>query len=168
MRTVEIPLTRGMVALVDEADLPLVGCLKWHVQPCDKRLGGFYAVNGRGGAKPTIAGRRYMHRMIAGATPGQLVDHINGNGLDNRRCNLRIATHSQNNINRRLGSSTGFRGVERTASGKYRAKLRADGKIYRTPPFASPHEAACAHDEMARRLQGEFAVLNFPDETEAA
>lgn len=101
MKTVQ--LTRGKVALVNDQDFLRVSERSWNAQPLGKT---WYAQDGRE--------RVRMHRLIMGAKPGEIVDHINGNGLDNRRSNLRICTHRQNIINRRganSNSKSGVRGV---------------------------------------------------------
>jgi hypothetical protein len=83
-------LQKGCYALIDDEDATRVGALKWNV-----RLSGTtaYAVTR---SKKIGASQHLMHRMVLGASPAQIVDHINGNGLDNRRCNLRIVSHVEN------------------------------------------------------------------------
>ncbi len=160
--SVLIPLSRGQFAIIDEADRALVEPIRWSAAPCNRSNGGFYAVNGRGGAKPTKNGKRYMHRLIVGATDGQLVDHINGNGLDNRRSNLRLADYRANCINRHYQSRSGFRGVHANSQSTWRAIITSHGKPRRLGSFASAFDAAVAYDLAAIELHGEFAVLNFP------
>lgn len=161
-----IPLTRGLFALVDDEDFPLVSNLKWHLQPISRKLGGYYAINGRGGSKPSSNGRIRMHRLILGAKPSQLVDHINGDGLDNRRCNLRIATTSENNANRTIPlGRTGFRGVDTYVlrdTRYFRAQLGRRPNLWRGPSRRSPIHAAFDYDTEAIRRFGQFARLNFP------
>lgn len=162
---VEIPLTRGLVALIDEVDLPLVAPFKWHAGRRHQTPEKYVAVSGRGGANPTLHGRVYMHRLILGASHGQLVDHKNGDPLDNRRANLRIATRAQNNTNKSLTRipNSGFRGVcKQSGCNLWDVRFRFDGKLRYTGSYASPEEAARAYDEAARLHHGEFAVLNFP------
>jgi hypothetical protein len=103
-----------------------------------------------------------MHRLFAGA-PGMDVDHINGNGLDNRRCNLRPATRSQNNMNRakRRGVSK-FKGVS-PKRGKWRAYLKTGKKQHNLGVFESEYDAARAYDVKAKEMFGEFARVNFPE-----
>lgn len=163
-----IPLSRGQCAIVDEADYHLVSDTKWHAHPNNKRGEGFYAVNGRGGAKPTIRGRLYMHRVIAGALAHQFVDHIDGDGLNNRRENLRIVNRAQNNINRATPNSTGFRGVHTMPEGNYRAAVCVDRKRIYSGRFASAEDAARAYDALAIVHHGDFARLNFPAAASAA
>lgn len=103
-----------------------------------------------------------MHRLIAGACPGEFVDHINGDGLDNRRDNLRICRKQQNEFNtkRRSDNTSGFRGVCRARGRKFRAYIVKDGRQYSLGQFDDPVEAAKAYNSKAVELFGEFARLN--------
>lgn len=104
-----------------------------------------------------------MHRLILGLRVGEYTDHINGNRLDNRRMNLRIATMAENNRNRASrGSASGYRGVSWHKAGKcWEARISADKKDRRLGLFKDPVLAAKAYDEAAKDLHGEFARLNF-------
>lgn len=105
----------------------------------------------------------YMHREIMGAGPGEQVDHINRDGLDNRRENLRVCTQSQNMAHaRRKASATGFRGVHKHGR-KWRAIVGRNerGRNLYAGSFDTPEEAALARDEAALNRWGEFASLNF-------
>lgn len=108
--------------------------------------------------------RRRLARAIMNAPDGMVVDHINGNPLDNRRANLRICTVKENNWNRRrrIGGSSGFKGVVRVGT-RWRAIIWPNGKQIYLGSFAEPEEAARAYDRAAREEYGEFACLNFPD-----
>jgi len=103
-----------------------------------------------------------MHRFILNAPAGYLVDHINGNGLDNRSANLRLATHGQNSVNSRRHNSTGFRGVTRISDSLFIAKVCHNRKILYAGRHKTAEAAALAYDKMARKLQGQFARLNYP------
>lgn len=107
-----------------------------------------------------------LHRLICDAKPGQVVDHINGNQLDNRKSNLRICTQAENVCNnRRLRkgkSSHLFKGVHLSRSGRWVAQIQKNGKIYHLGTFDSEFDAARAYDKKAKELHGEFASLNFP------
>jgi hypothetical protein len=101
-----------------------------------------------------------MHRQIMGAKEGQEIDHINGNGLDNRRENLRIVTRSQNLANRPAfkSSKSGYKGVRKNKNGT--------GKMIYGLQFDAPEEAARAYDRCALMFFGEHAQLNFPTDKE--
>lgn len=108
-----------------------------------------------GGAK------MYLHRFILQPPPGLLGDHKNGDGLDNRRENLRVATKGQNNVNRPVKNATGFRGVSRRPR-YFVAYICIDGRGFHLGCFKTPEQAARAFDAAALAHWGEFARLNFP------
>jgi hypothetical protein len=97
------------------------------------------------------------------AKPGEIVDHINGNTMDNRRCNLRFATRSQNSGNKRkVVAKSGFKGVYKKQKVKPRwgAAIRKDGQQHFLGYYDTPEEAAMAYDKMAVDLFGEYACTN--------
>lgn len=152
--SVVIPLTRGDVALVDDEDAGFVLRWKW-CRASAKR----YAVGQVGGRQVR------MHRLLLGALPGQEVDHINGDGLDNRRCNLRLATSTQNKANRRKspGLSSRYKGVyRRPGRSTWYAVITTERRTRHLGSFGSEVEAALAYDHAALAAWGEFAFLNFP------
>lgn len=105
-----------------------------------------------------------MHRLILGLTdPKVLVDHINGNSLDNRRCNLRVCSSAENAMNRKISArnSTGVKGVTIGAGGKkpYRAKIMRNGIHYRGPCRETIEEAYEDYKRLAKQHHGEFARL---------
>lgn len=157
--SVRISLTRGQFALVDDADAETIGHFKWMAKPKQCAEGGFYAQRTirPHGKKCTL----YLHRAIVGAAHGQVVDHINGDGLDNRRENLRITDLSGNNSNRRYAGSSGFRGVYKVGN-RWRAILRARGGSFNGGYFDDPAEAARSYDALAFEHFGDLATLNFP------
>lgn len=157
--TLTVPLTKGYAAIIDAGDAPLVLGREWHV--LGDTVGRPYAVD--------PDGLRPMHRVIMVPPPSLVIDHINGDTLDNRRANLRICTVGENCRNaRKTGSATTskFKGVwfERPSSehgGKpWRARIVLEGKNIRLGRFDTEAEAAEAYDEAARRLHGEFAKTN--------
>lgn len=113
-----------------------------------------------------------LHRHIMDAKPGEIIDHINGNPLDNRRQNLRLCTHSQNAMNRSKANwpnrkilNHGFKGIIRHSKPNLKkpwyARIQANGLVFLSRRFEAPHEAARAYDELAKKYHGEFARLNF-------
>lgn len=108
----------------------------------------------------------YVHRAVMQAPPFLQVDHVNRDTSDNRKANLRLATHGQNLANqakprKRFAKYRGVR-VRETSNGlRFFCTIKKDGKQYWTRLRASEKEAAIDHDEIAKRLYGEFAVLNF-------
>ena len=88
------------------------------------------------------------------------VDHKNRNGLDNRRDNLRLATHGQNLANSKTHSESGFKGVEKNKH-RFYASISIDGKTKKLGGYDTPEEAARAYDEAALEQFGEFARINF-------
>lgn len=158
--TVQIELPRGRVALIDDEDETLIAGYGWWV-----------AVS-RGVHRPTEYARGYtrgvryqplMHKLLTGWT---LVDHINGNGLDNRRENLRPATRSQNMGNRRkIGrlATSQYKGVSlHTQERRWVVYIGFELGKHFVGLFDDEVAAAMAYDEAARRQWGEYAALNFP------
>jgi hypothetical protein len=156
-----ILLTQGQVAMVDAEDFPELNKYKW----CAVRRGNtFYA--SRGGRGKGIL----MHRVIMHPPDNMVVDHIDGNGLNNCKSNLRICTKAQNNYNSRpKGATCRFKGVSRLKrNGKYRAVIGYKGELTEIGEFDDPLDAARARDMVARELQGEHAWLNLPEEISTA
>ena len=157
--TKEIPLTQGKVAIVDDEDFEMLSRFKWCARKSDGGLL-WYACR-----KERINGRQHqqqMHRLILNAPAGLFCDHINGNGLDNRRCNIRLATPQQNGMNQRVHakSKTGFKGVTVSTCGKYQAQIKVNGKLIYLGSFADKTSAAIVYNEAAIKYHGEFANLN--------
>ena len=162
----QIELTRGKVALVDDEDYERLAAHKWYARAKSRYGLTYYAM--RRCCNPDIHTTTVrMHRVIMDAPPGMQVDHINGNGLDNRRDNLRLATHSQNQANRRYkapGKSSQFLGVSwRKREKQWRAQIGINGKLRWLGRFDAEIDAALAYNEAALELHGEFASLNDID-----
>ena len=155
----EIALTQNQVALVDDADYEMLAQRTW----CAHRPGKsrtFYAVtNMKVDGKWLVAS---MHRLLLGFPPKPLVvDHINLNGLDNRRCNLRLVTQYVNNNNRPRKS--GYYGVTPT-QGKFQAQIWINGVCKFLGLHPTAIDAARVFDEHAVKVHGADAILNFPEE----
>lgn len=158
----EIPLTRGFVAQVDEADAAFLMRYRWYAcTPRRRALQYTYA-------HAVVDGRRvYMHRLLMG-NPPQEVDHINQDTLDNRRANLRLVTASQqrqNSVGQPNRRKSPYKGVfwwknpKLSFGGYWKAVMRLNGRTY-YKHCKTEIEAAKAYNEMARRHFGEFARLN--------
>ena len=146
----------GGEVLVDDDALALLAGPTWRVI---RRRGPAYAgclLRTDDGAHRWVA----MHRLIAGAVDGEVVDHINGDGLDNRRSNLRRCSHRENMRNRRGHGKRPFKGVEARGN-RWRASIMLDGKAINLGRFDTAIEAAVAYDIGARERHGTFARLNF-------
>ena len=154
----EIPLTRGQFAIVDDEDYIWLNQWKWCAI---KREYTWYAERRE---LKSISGKILrMHRVIIGARAGELVDHINGNGLDNRRTNIRICTHSQNlmNSSNKKNCSSKFKGVYWHKKGrKWAAQIQMRGSYKYLGLFSSEIDAAIAYNNAAIENFGEFARLN--------
>ena len=109
-----------------------------------------------------------MHRLIMMAPKEMDVDHINGNGLDNRKSNLRVVTHQENQCNqqRHYISKSGFKGVHQQPNGNWCVRIVHDNRRYNGGTYEDPTIAARYYDRLAIHLHGEFAGLNFPNSKE--
>jgi hypothetical protein len=161
MKTVPLGGVRaaGRVALVDDADYDLVMTRKWHLLAGHRPDTVYAATSFRypDGSSSKIK----MNTFITG---WGMTDHVNGDGLDNRRSNLRPATDAQNQGNRKPthGKSSQYKGVSRIGGGKWRASIMSDYKSRNLGHFRTEMEAALVYDAAAREVFGEFARPNFP------
>ena len=159
MRT--IPLQRGRVALVDDDDYDRAIQHTWTLlEHGNTRYAGSYLA---GKYKP----RTYLHRFILAVPVGMQVDHIDRDGLNCQKANLRPADHhsnGRNSVQPQTATGSGYRGVyKHHYSERWLAKIRDDtGKRVYLGTFETPEQAAVAYDEAALRYHGEFAILNFP------
>ena len=169
-----IRISRGLTALIDPEDFEkeLAGYCSdgrsFTIRICDYR---WSAIPSKGRFYASICAWKFsrgvtvkMHRLIMGATPGTVVDHINREGTDNRKCNLRIVTQQQNSAWHRggRGTTSKFNGVHFDSHiGKWRAQTSFMKKRHHIGLFDTEIEAARAYDARAKELFGEFACLNF-------
>jgi hypothetical protein len=150
-----IPVGHNLFATVDAADYKKLSKYKWYA--CRHGPTVYATCRDRGRVV-------YMHRMVMRPRRGYVVDHIDGNGLNNRRCNLRVCTRRQNLANQRSrGGSSRFVGVCRDKD-KWRAYIRCRGKRYHLGLFDDEIEAAKGRDRKAYELHGVHAYLNFPED----
>lgn len=150
----ELSLTNSdKTFLVDSRDWPLVRKSDWYLD----KVG--YVLSTR-----HLWGKNAkLHRVIIGAKPGEIIDHKNGNRLDNRRRNLRLATFTGNAVNTkpRKDNTSGYRGVFYCSDckKKWRACIRS-GHIIHVGLYETPKEAALAYNKAAIQYHGEYAILN--------
>ena len=157
-----IPLTQDKFAIVDAADYEELNQYKWHATKAGRT---YYAMRRKG--RKLIR----MHREILKAPRGLVCDHINHDGLDNRKRNLRLCTQGQNcrNKSARKGCSSKYIGVSFDKQTKrFSAKICVNFKKIWLGRFESEIEAARARDKKAIEVHGEFACLNFPQERESS
>lgn len=157
--TASLILTNGYVATIDSADIDLVSGRNW-----------FVAISGDGrpyvsSKVPRSRRRVFLHRFLLNPPDGMVVDHRNGNGLDNRRSNIRICTQAENVRNNRgvAGKTSQFKGVS-FWNGWWIATITSHGKQIRIGQFSTERAAALAYNDAANRLHGEFAYINLLDD----
>lgn len=147
--TAFVQLAGGHVTRISACDWPLVREIRWHAQ---EGRGTLYAAG-------KIAGKKvYLHRLITACPTGLVVDHADGDGLNNTRENLRVTTFAHNAANCAPFGIVCYRGVTTTGR-RFRARINGTHIGY----FATAQEAAIAYDEAALAEWGPFAWLNFPD-----
>ena len=137
-----IPLTQGKFAIVDDADYEWLNQWKWYAWQHGRT---YYARRGR----------RLMHQLIIGVSPGLETHHVNGDGLDNRRANLQHCTHTENcwNSRKEPNCSSRYKGVDWNQShGKWRARIRRNGKREHLGYFDYELEAALAYASRAKHF----------------
>lgn len=155
-KAVSLQISGGAVVLIDESDLTRVESFHWAVERNRHCL---YARRSFRNAGRTCKVR--MHRFLLDVTDSRIhVDHINGDGLDNRRSNLRLCSLSENVFNRaaNLNNTTGFKGVCRKGD-RWTARIGKEGTYLGT--FGTAEEAAAAYDQAASHRFGEYARPNL-------
>jgi hypothetical protein len=156
-----IPLTQGKIALVDDEYLEDLSKHEWQF---DKGCRTGYAVRTIYRPKKELI---RMHRYLLGLRKGDkmICDHIDGNGLNNQKHNLRLCNKSENGRNRNKTNNIKlsiFKGVTFNKShGKWQPQICLNGKHQYLGYFSSEVEAARAYDKKAKEIFGEFAFLNF-------
>ena len=149
---VEIKLTQGKVALIDDVDINIVNQYQWSYDPK-----GYAMTNGKD--RRTIR----MHRLIMLIPEGMEIDHIDGNGLNNVRNNLRIVTHAENMLNRKLNTnnSSGYKaGTWKADPKKWAAQIQFDGKNHVLGYYEDKLDAAKAYNIAAIKYHNVHARLN--------
>lgn len=167
-----ISLTKGKVTEVDAADYEHFNQWRWAAQR--RKNGDFYAVRGIWDGKKVV--NIQLHRCIMGVTDPKIkVDHIRaGDTLNNRRGNLRLATHGQNQANKRsFKNMSGYKGLSRVRDRSnrqlfsgWRAEVSHNGKKYASKTFREPIDAAREYDRLAVKHFREYACINFPEDRE--
>lgn len=154
----EIPLTQGKIAIVDDADYERLRIYHWSCCKTGYAMRGFR----ENGKKVYLK----MHHAILGKPPrGYVVDHINGNRLDNRRGNLRFVTYQQNSFNTHKhqveNGTSRFKGVSYMKNKrKWRSRIMIGGKEKHIGLYSTEKEAALAYNEAAKSYFGDYAKLN--------
>lgn len=164
----KIPINKNKFVLIDPQDFSLITHKK-EINPYQKRSVYIWRIKVVRGKEYAIASMKInerwieikMHRFILGVTDRNLeVDHIDGNGLNNQRINLRVCTHQQNCFNKKHSPSrSGFRGVKQVGS-RWMAYITIDGKQKYLGMFPTAPQAARAYNQSAIQIFGEFACLN--------
>ncbi len=157
----QIQLTKNKVALVDDIDYDsLIEIASWYASS-DHNNGTYYVR----GQHRTLKKEVSIHNIILNPPKGYIVDHIDGDPLNNQRSNLRLATISQNNRNvrkRKTPSSSGYKGVSKTKKQtKWYASIKFNKKSYNLGLYDLEEDAAKAYDKKALEFFGEFANINF-------
>lgn len=161
----EIELTRGKYAVVDDEDYERINSHSWAAVP--NPYGGVYAVrkgSKRKGEPRTIQ----MHREILNAPKGSIIDHVNGDGLDNRKSNLRFANTQKNSFNRKkpnLDSTSRYKGVlQRKGSTNWIARIKFNNRHVELGTYGDEAYAASVYNFASRIFFGEFRRENVGPE----
>jgi len=154
-----IRLTHGQFAVIDAEDYFRVSQYNWRCTQDGNRYYAFTVISLKGRKR-----KIFMHRFILNAPRHKLVDHIDGNGLNNRKANLRLCNHTQNARNRRpnSGCHSKYKGVNwQEGNKKWYAAITKSYERIHIGCFDNEIEAARAYDKKAKEFFGEFAYLNF-------
>ena len=154
----KIKLKDNFETTIDVEKFEEISSYKWYLTKCDSN---FYVCRYIKSGNKYI--KMYLHRFLLNASKGQIVDHINGNTLDNRLCNLRLATAAENNRNSKISKSnkSGYKGIYyNKLFKKYIAQITVNYKGIYLGAFKTKEEAALRYNEAALEYFGEFALLN--------
>lgn len=145
--------------ILDEEGLKLWDSHNWSIGLAKNTTNKIFYVLRKDAKGKTI---RFHREILNICLPNIYVDHINGNGLDNRRINLRQATPAENSRNARKNKKKNnqYKGISQRPSGKYRTRIRVDTKLITLGEFDSKHAAAIAYNIAAKKYFGQFANLN--------
>jgi hypothetical protein len=159
-RMATIPLNDGLFAHVDDEYVERLSQYYWFAREFHGTTYAFANI-GRGRGRRQIR----MHRLVLQAPNGVEVDHRNGDGLNNRRKNLRFSTHQQNQWNKKgTGGTSKYKGVSFCSqTNRWKASIRVDGRTRTLGRFDSEEQAARAYDAVALKTRGEWAHLNFQE-----
>jgi hypothetical protein len=154
-----IKLIRGQLSMVDDDMFDLLSKFNWYLKSSD---GNFYAKMAIFDSEKKKNKFTYMHSLVVDAPKGFVIDHKDGNGLNNQRDNLRVCTQSQNNFNKPATkrSKTGFKGVTILPNGRFLAQITINKVHYYLGCFASAELASEAYFKKAKEAHGEFLNLN--------
>lgn len=156
-----IALTDGISTIIDSQDVIAVSAFSWRAMRAAGVKTYYYAsaTSRSNGKRVTLL----MHRLLIGAKPGEIVDHINRDPLDNRRKNLRLVDANQSAANKVMRNKLGYKGIRRqSGSGRFEASICFRGERRSVFGCRTPLEAAMEYDKMALETHGEYAALNFP------
>jgi len=152
----QIQLNNGVITIVDDEDYEYLNQWKWYLL---KSHTNYYAIRTQRPENKLLQ----LHRIVMKAKKGEIIDHINGNKLDNRKSNLRICTQAQNNQNRKISklNKSGYNGVSWSIRNKkWVAQIACENKKIHIGYYIDPIDAAKAFNNAAQKYHGEFAKLN--------
>ena len=154
-----IELSRGYKTIVDDEDYKYLSSFKWYVSITPRTNYARTFCKNKLGKRNGIM----MHRMILGLSASDIIctDHINHDGLDNRKNNLRLVSYSQNGMNRRKNSvaTSKYKGVCLTKDGTWQVQIRKNGKLFYLGRFKTESEASCIYKNTAKELFGEYSYV---------